>query len=1109
MRLSPQQIAQALGQHLPTPEQEAVITAPLAPQLVVAGAGSGKTETMSARVVHHVANGDVRADEVLGLTFTRKAAAELSDRIRLRLRQLRRSGVIEPAAGFDVDRPTIATYNSFAADIAKEHALRVGVDPDARLITEARAWQLADSVVQSWHDALDTTATPATVTDVVLALSGALNEHLLSTDDARAQLADLIDSLTAVPDAGRKAPYAEVRKVVTSLEERLVLLDVVDAYSRAKQERGVMDFGDQVALAARIATEVPAVGAALREQYPLVLLDEYQDTSVAQLRLLAAIFSDGHPVTAVGDPNQAIYGWRGAAAAALAEFPGHFPSLGRAGQETTPTRYLRTSWRNTTAVLDVANVVSAPLRIPVPDSRAPHVEVPELAARPGAESGEVLAGYPRTAAEEAAGLADWFARWWRPGTPSTAAVLCRARSQFAPVVEALRARGVPVEVVGLGGLLSLPEVVDLRAALEAAHDASRGDSVMRLLTSARVGPRDLHVLAAWARHLASGVPGDHRGESSLVEAVDHPPATTWHAPDGASLSPAAGERVRRIGTLLRRLRGAASSLSLPELVAHAITLMGLDIELAARADRSRAHARADLDAFVDVATGFAADSGELGAFLGWLDVADQRERGLEPVDADPEPGAVQVLTVHAAKGLEWDVVAVCGLVETQFPNYSGNPTDDVTAAGWLTDRRALPYPLRGDADSLPLLDLDGAASHVDVRDAVLALRAATGAHAVAEERRLAYVAVTRAKETLLLTGSWFRTGKKPLPPSRFLTAARDRGLARELDGLLAPAEQPADDETNPDLEEAQVAAWPFDPLGARRSRLESAAQAVRDAAPAATDPAGARESPSADRSADGSADSRRAADGVVHRWLRDADLLLRERRAAGEPDLDLSLGTHLSASAAVGLADDPEAFVLDRRRPMPTAPSEHAALGTLFHAWVEEYYGAPSLLDLDDAPDSPDGPPLRRTRNLPDLADLKATFETSPWAARTPVAIEVDVETPVAGTIVRCRIDAVFADEHGVHVVDWKTGAPPRDEAALAARELQLALYRLAWARHSGTPLEEVSAAFYFVTHDRTVEAGRLTEEQIEARLLGALARAGEATAPGTGPTARDDTMSR
>ncbi|MEE6287960.1 ATP-dependent DNA helicase [Georgenia sp. MJ173] len=1075
-RLSPQQIAEALGQHVPTEEQQAVITAPLAPQLVVAGAGSGKTETMSARVVFHIANGDVRADEVLGLTFTRKAAAELSDRVRLRLRQLRRSGAIGPAGagGFDVDRPTIATYNSFAADIAKEHALRVGADPDTRLVTEAGAWQLADSVVQGWHDALDTDATPATVTEVVLSLSGALSEHLLSTDDAREQLTDLVDSLTAIHDPSRKAPYADTVKVVAALRERIAVLDVVDAYTRAKRDRGVMDFGDQVALAARIAVEVPAVGAALREQYRLVLLDEYQDTSVAQLRLLATIFGDGHPVTAVGDPNQAIYGWRGAAAAALAEFPDHFPSLGRAGQQRTPTRYLRTSWRNETAVLDVANAISAPLRVPDPASRAPHVDVPELVPRPGAERGQVLAGYPAAAAEEATGVADFFARWWRPGTTSTAAVLCRARSQFGAVVAALEERGVPVEVVGLGGLLFTPEIVDLRAALEAAHDAARGDSVMRLLTSARVGPRDLHVLAAWARHLAGQ---EARGESSLVEAVDHPPEPSWRSPGGASLSPAGADRVRRTGDLLRQLR-SASYLSLPELVSHAITLMGLDIEVAARAGRSRAHARADLDAFVDVAAGFAADAdgAQLGAFLGWLDVADKRERGLEPVDSDPEPGAVQVLTIHAAKGLEWDVVAVTGLVESQFPSYAGAPKNSgaVSAAGWLTDRRTLPYPLRGDEPSLPLLDLDGAGSHADVRDALLELRRAVGTHAVAEERRLAYVAVTRAKHTLLLTGSWFRAGKKPLPPSRFVAGPRDLGLVEDLDGALAWTEPPPADATNPDLEEAQTAAWPFDPLGARRDRTEMAAAAVRGVAPdAATEPP--------------------PADPDVRRWLRDTDLLLRERASSGAPELDVGLGSHLSASAAVGLAGDPQAFALDRRRPMPTAPSEHAAVGNLFHAWVEEFYGAPSLLDLDaDAPPAGTG----GAGNVPDLAALKRTFEASPWAARTPVAIEVDLETPVAGTVIRCRIDAVFDDDLGTHVVDWKTGAPPRDETALAQRELQLALYRLAWARHTGTPLDDVHAAFYFVAPDLTVEAGRLTEEQIEARLLEAVARAGS-PAPG------------
>ncbi|MCM3660656.1 ATP-dependent helicase [Georgenia satyanarayanai] len=1064
---SPADIARALGQHVPTEEQQAVIEAPLAPQLVVAGAGSGKTETMSARVVHLVANGQVRGDEVLGLTFTRKAAAELSDRVRLRLRQLRRAGLLAVEdARMDVDRPTIATYNSFAADIAKEHALRIGMDPDARLVTEAGAWQLADGVVQGWHEALDVDATPGSVTEAVLSLSGALAEHLLSTDDAREQLEQLIGSLTDATPSGRtKEPYADTRKTVGSLRERLAVLDLVDAYARAKREHGVMDFADQVAMAARIAETVPAVGQALREQYPLVLLDEYQDTSVAQLRLLSSVFGGGHAVTAVGDPNQAIYGWRGAAAAALADFPAQFPSLGRAGQEHTPTRYLRTSWRNDARILAVANRASGPLRLPADSGPAP-VEVPELVARPGAEEGRVLAGYAESVEDEVAGIADFFVERWAP--EQTAAVLCRTRSQFTGVVEALRARDVPVEVLGLGGLLAAPEVVDVRAALEAAHDASRGDSAMRLLTGAGLGAADLHVLGAWARSLAAATGA--KGEASVVEAVDEPPAPGWRAPSGAAMTTDGLRRVRRLGDLLRQVR-SLSYLSLPEVVAHTITLMGLDIEVAARAGRVPAHARGNLDAFVDVAASFAADTGGLGTFLGWLDAAEERERGLEPVDADPEPGAVQVLTVHAAKGLEWDVVAVPGMVESQFPSYKGRPSADgaVSSAGWLTDRTALPYPLRGDAESLPALDIPPAPTHADVRDALAQLRRDGGRHAVGEERRLAYVAVTRARHTLLLTGSWFRTGKTPLPPSRFLTEARDAGLVEE--SPLGWTAEPAEDAVNPSLERVVAATWPLDPLGERRERLEAAAVAV-----------GTATGLPAERSGD------------VARWARDAELLLREREESRAAGLEVSLGTHLSASGVVGLAQDPHAFALERRRPMPSAPSEHASVGNLFHAWVEEYYGAPSLLDVEGADalfgaEEPGEPGEPRAGAAPDLEALKGTFTTSAWATRRPVAVEVDLETAVAGTVVRCRIDAVFDDEQGLHVVDWKTGAPPRDAHTLAARELQLALYRLAWSRRTGRPLEEIGAAFYYVGADRTLEAGRLTEEEIERRLGSALAQ--------------------
>src|SRR5690606_28916711 len=441
---------------------------------------------------------------------------------------------------------------------------------------------------------------------------------------------------------------------------------------------------------------------------------------------------------------------------------------------------------------------------------------------------------------------------------------------------------------------------DVRAALEAAHDASRGDSVMRLLTGAGIGAADLHVLGAWARELA----GDSRADASLVEAVDTPPSAGWRAPSGPAAPPDGRRRVERLGDLLRQVR-SLSYLSLPEVVSHTITLLSLDIEVAARAGRVAAHARANLDAFVDVAASFAADTGGaglgtflgwldaadererglepvdadpqpgagqvltvhaakglawdgvavaglvasqfpsyqgeptaavgggagLGTFLGWLDAAAERERGLEPVDADPQPGAVQVLTVHGARGLEWDVVAVPGLVESQFPSYQGRPTADgaVSTSGWLTDRTALPYPLRGDAASLPALDLPPAPTHADVREALTALRRDSGRHTVAEERRLAYVAVTRARPTLLLSRSWFRPGKRPLPPSRLLAEPRAAGLVEEAPLGWAP--EPAADAVNPSLERVVSATWPLDPLGERRHRLEAAAVAVRTAGP--------------------------------------------------------------------------------------------------------------------------------------------------------------------------------------------------------------------------------------------------------------------------------------
>src|SRR6516165_2225690 len=472
----PAQLARLLRLPEPTPEQAAVIAAPLGPLAVVAGAGSGKSETMAARLVWLVANGMVRPDRVLGLTFTRKAAAEFADRVRSRLERLRRAGTDLPSTADTEDPfggdPVIGTYYAYAGRLVSDNALREGLEPSMRLITPALSWQLAAQIVAAYDGPMDEIIwTPQTVTAAVLELAGDLSEHLRDTSDVTA----VGLWLTAEHDALPGRISAAVRKIIATQRAREQLLPLVSRYAAAKAAREVLDHGDQVALAARIASRHPEVGAAERARYQVVLLDEYQDTSHAQLVLLRSLFGGGHPVTAVGDPCQSIYGWRGASAGNLRRFTVDFPVVARirpfgatAPSGPAPVLLLSTSFRNSERVLDAAAVIQEELRYEAPD-------VPRLVSGPDRGGrGAVACALLDTVTDEAGWVAGQIVgllalgagqapdgQPWPDGRqagvrPSDIAVLCRKRSQFVPLRRAIEARGVPVEVVGLGGLLVVP-----------------------------------------------------------------------------------------------------------------------------------------------------------------------------------------------------------------------------------------------------------------------------------------------------------------------------------------------------------------------------------------------------------------------------------------------------------------------------------------------------------------------------------------------------------------------------------------------------------------------------------------------------------------------------
>ncbi|GAA0507076.1 ATP-dependent DNA helicase [Paractinoplanes deccanensis] len=1093
-RYTPEELARLLRLHRPTPEQAEIISAPVEPLLVVAGAGSGKTETMASRVVWLVANGYAHPDEILGLTFTRKAAGELAHRVRTRLGQLvRRLGRDDALAG----EATISTYHSYAARVVTEHGLRAGFEPSARLLTEAARWQIVDSLVRSYTGEMTgVNRAPGTVTDDVLALSGELAEHLVSPDELAAWTGRFFAEVQELP--GRV--YKDVADMLARQRLRLTLLPLVRLYERRKLDLGAMDFGDQMARAATVARDHPEVGEIERGRYKIVLLDEYQDTSHAQVTMLNNLFGGGHPVTAVGDPCQSIYGWRGASAGTLERFPTEFP---RRDGTRARIRALTRSWRNRPEILQVANVLSEPLR-----AFGARVEELRSAAKVPPVGGRTVAcALLPTFADEADWIADSMLRAWQivaglPDTPPdeipiekrpTSAVLVRVRSQIPAIEEALRDRGLPVEVVGLGGLLDTPEVRDVVCTLRVLADPTDGASLLRLLTGARwrIGPRDLVALHRRARHLAAAraavvakaepedVVGDRLDDATLVEAMADLGAPQQYSAEGYARLHAYS---RELSALRQRL-----DQPLPDLVADIERTIGLDVEVAVRgwAAGDAGLARGHLDALGDTAARYAAetDGGTLAGFLAFLAAAEEEERGLEPGQVDVVEGAVQILTAHAAKGLEWDVVSVAGLSRGVWPGQSRSTDHYLMGVG------VLPFPLRGDKEGLPRFDLSDALEQKDVVGAVTEFGRAWREHDEREERRLAYVAVTRPRRLLLCSAYWWGDGvKRPRGPSVFLDEIRtacDEGAG--VVDVWTP--EPAPGATNPADQQERRVEWPSDPLGRRRPAMAAAADLIRRMI-AQPDPSAAEAfAELAEHDPEVLARAGLAAELVgipgdgdpdVDRWRREADLLLaeREERARRDGPIEVALPAHLSVSQLVVLRRDPQALARSLRRPLPPRPMPHARRGTAFHSWLEQRFGTERLIDIDELPGAADDDAAADE----ELAALQAAFLESEWAGRTPVEVEVPFATTIAGVVVRGRMDAVFAESANRYdVIDWKTGRRPEGADAEAAA-VQLAAYRIAWASLAGVPVNRVRAGFHYVREQVTVRpVDLLSAEELAA----------------------------
>ena len=1075
-------------------EQWACISAPLEPFVIIAGAGTGKTAVMAARVLWLVASGLVADHQVLGLTFTNKAAAELAHRVGALLSAWRRERPADPGAA--IGEPTIATYHAFAGRLLQEQGLRAGIEPGARLLSGAAVAQLAYRLVCAAEGIEGIAQAPATVAADLVALDANLAEQTIGTDELREHDRGIIAAVEALPRT-----TAPIRAIRDTARRRVQLADLVDRLRRERLDAGGLDFADQMRLCVELVTGSEELVATIRGDFPVVLLDEYQDTSIAQRVILSTLFA-GTAVTAVGDPLQAIYGWRSASVANIEAFGAHFGADG-----TAPTRVLSVNRRSGEPILAAANLVAA-------DLRAAHPQVASLRA-PAPRPATVRAALLETIADEQQWVVGQIADQVAAGrSPADIAVLARTNDSLRPLQEALLARGIPAAISGTAALTSSPYAMAVLATLRILADPGDNTALVTLLAGPRwrIGTPDLRRLGSHAEQLAGGRVDAHeavdlaerlRSAGTAPDPVERPSLLEAAADRSARVSARARSRLYEFLAELADLQGHVGE-PLPELVARVAAATGARVEADLHAGRTGV-GDVGLAGLLMLVERFADAEGRsgLGAFLAYLDAAELLGSE-EEVDLPSVPGSVQLMTMHKAKGLEFPVVVLPHLSAQVFPGGKGSDR-------WTTRASVVPSELRDDRHVLPTLRGMATKDHDEYIGQCRA-------HDRSGDDRLAYVAITRARDVLIASGHWWGpTQKRMRGPSPYLQALRDQVLSRDPDVVEDPwVRQPADDEdgtapANPLLSVEEEAAWP-EPSSPDHPAARVAA-AVADLRRRGS--VGRPWEPSPDPSGGGAERERATGPGAdpepspdpsggagpgtdpeptpgpspvidpdlarqVAQWDAAIVALLARVETAGG-GAPIRLPGVLSASATIELASDPDGFAERLRRPMPRRRNLWADLGTAFHAWVEQRLGVQPLLTDDELPGAADA----GIETAEQLAELKETFERLPYASRVPAGLEVPFSLSIAGRIIRGRIDAVFPagpeapEGQQWEVVDWKTSV--RD----VADPLQLAIYRLAWAELAGVPLEAVGAAFAFVRSGTVDRPSDLADAATVAALLG------------------------
>jgi len=844
---------------------------------------------------------------------------------------------------------------------------------------------------------IDLTALSTRRTEM-LAIAGSLTDNLIEAEAVRA----------ACPSGIDKADIDTADDATLTWRRRLALVDAAEMFEAEKRRLGLLEYGDLIRLAVQVVEESDDVSLNISARYDAIVLDEYQDTDPAQRRLLRTLFSQKVPVIAVGDTDQTIYEWRGASAENFASFPHDFPLSNGADVPTLPLSENRRSDR---IILDLANRIR---------DEIPHVEgAMALSPTQSAGAGDLVTSWFDTEQSEAVWIADDILENHGPSTSwNDVAILCRKRSQFGPITEALDTQDIPYSVGSMGGLLEVPEVADLLAWLRIIDDPTDELSLLRILLGGRfrIGMTAMGLLGAWSKHSEN---------TSLFDAA-------LNAQDVDGLDAQARTRLNTFISIHQQLVHQSQVLDVASGVDSVVEALGYWDEIAALEKGAALTARLNVGRFTDLAQHWRPIEGAptLGGFLRYLAALSESGRADElaaeiPLHAD----AVSILTVHAAKGLEWDHVYLPALAAQVFPARS-HAHDDPDRIAWL-----LPYSLR--LNSEIHRNVEGASRKERVE--ILKQR-----H-LHQEWRLAYVAVTRAARRLVASGyGWDGVIKKARQPSPFWIMANE---LQNSDGgrIEAVAESPPHPIAYVEPPEAPDPLFASGPLAALRR--------------AVADP-------------EWIADEHPDLISAVEERVAQLELAIED---LATPRLeDKPLRFVVSVTNLVALASCPQKFKWIHHDRLPRRPRRSAVLGTAFHRQIELHnlgviaFDDPQRVAYDSSGDSHQH---RQTQT-----DPWSIFERSRFSTETPIFIESPFEIDIAEGSVRGKIDAIYASgEDSWEIVDYKSGRFVDDPA----RKVQLEAYALAAADGalSSTPPDQIEVTFAYFGDDELVEVSERVDE--------------------------------